>query len=425
MSLLPQRLRAASTMFRILLSYVQCATPLLRMQNVMWPQIFISFMEGLEYASIDIFALVPVDCAINQRLGYQIELLITIGLPIVSTCVLFVLTMIVVTFVEDCSCLGQGCRAWCRSVVQRGEMWDLLLLLYLLEYPLVARKSLATFNCVQYVDGSSILADDTTIVCYDSSWWQLAALSAASILIFCFGLPLSTWLLARAGHRGAPIRRRLVQSLTWLYDDECWFMESVELLRKFLLTGVVFLAWPGSRAQLLFALFVCLAGLALHLRIKPFRDPVCDILQGIALCQLLITYILALYFYVDSEDIDANPGAGQRWAGTVITALNCAALAYVVRTGLSGVRRLLYEMGGVRLSWENGRLVDLHPPKFVGKLRHASRLVRVRSFSALHDPFYCAPSFDLTSASLSMRTEPCWQMATTCSCRTIRSPRPR
>ena len=65
--LLVKRLVANSTIIRILLAYVQCVTIPLRFQNVVWPRLFASFLGVLEHATIDIFALVPAECAINQR----------------------------------------------------------------------------------------------------------------------------------------------------------------------------------------------------------------------------------------------------------------------------------------------------------------------------------------------------------------------
>ena len=152
-------------------------------------------------------------------------------------------------------------------------------------YPLIARKCLAAFNCVSF-DGLNLLADDTSVECFDTAWWQWASIAFVGIAAFCLGLPLATWMVARTGHHGTPVRRRLAHVLTWLYDDDYWFMESIDLLRKFLLTGVVLIAWPGTKLQLLFGILVCLAGLALHLRWKPFRDPACDVLQAIALLQV-------------------------------------------------------------------------------------------------------------------------------------------
>jgi hypothetical protein len=65
--LLPKRLVGASTMFRILIAYCQCMAVVLTLNNVAWPSGFVSFVEMLEVATIEIFALVPAECAMNTR----------------------------------------------------------------------------------------------------------------------------------------------------------------------------------------------------------------------------------------------------------------------------------------------------------------------------------------------------------------------
>jgi hypothetical protein len=67
LSLVPRHLAAASTMFRVLLGYCQCMAVLLTFDNVTWPRMFVSFIEVLEVATVEIFALVPAECSLGTR----------------------------------------------------------------------------------------------------------------------------------------------------------------------------------------------------------------------------------------------------------------------------------------------------------------------------------------------------------------------
>ena len=78
------------------------------------------------------------------------------------------------------------------------------------------------------------------------------------MIFFCLGLPFAIWSAARTSHEGSAAHRRLVHVLTWVYNDDCWYMESLDLLRKFALSGVVSITWRDERAQLLFGCFACL-----------------------------------------------------------------------------------------------------------------------------------------------------------------------
>jgi len=234
LSMLPRRLVAASTMFRILLAYCQCMAVVLTFDNVAWPPLFATFVEVLEVATIEIFALVPVECALSTRFGYGTELAITLSLPLVSAALLLSVTSVLML------CAGRydpfaGWRAFRRSVFECAEMWDVLIFLFLFEYPVIARKSLAVFDCVPH-DGETLLADDTSIGCYNQRWSLWALFAISGVVLFGLGLPLVLWLIVRSAHAASqPARRRMVQVLTWVYEDSCWYLESVDLLRKFML----------------------------------------------------------------------------------------------------------------------------------------------------------------------------------------------
>ena len=94
-----------------------------------------------------------------------------------------------------------------------------------------------------------MLAEDTSLVCGEGDWTSSALVALVAIGLFCFGLPFAFWSIARTGHSGSAAHRRLVHTLTWIYNDDCWFMESVDLMRKFFLTGLVPIVWRDQRAQ--------------------------------------------------------------------------------------------------------------------------------------------------------------------------------
>ena len=353
LSLLPKRLVSASTFVRILFGYVQCVTILLRFRNVQWPSRFVSFLEVLEYATIDIFALLPIACVNDEQLGFATELTITAALPLLSVLLLMVLTVLIVPCAGHISSCQSAEHLWA-ALLSRAELWDLVLFFFLFEYPVVARKTLATFDCLSLGDGVHLLADDTTVTCYDSQWWTSAVVAAAGVGLFCLGLPLATLLISRTSHRGSAAHRRLVHVLTWIYDDSCWYMESVDLMRKLLLTGVACVAWRDTRKQLFFGSLVCLLFLAVHLRLKPYRDPSCDTLHGIVMTQLLVTYMIGQLFYFDPEDaLAAAANAESDTIGDlVLLGTNSLAFLYLLFVDAGGIRHLAHEMSDVRLMWQ-------------------------------------------------------------------------
>ena len=94
------------------------------------------------------------------------------------------------------------------------------------------------------------------------------------------------WLIYRL--RESPDGRARVGMLLASYTPECWYFESVEMLRKFLLTSVVLVVAPNTRVQLWFGLVVSVGFMLLTATLRPYRDPLPALVQTLALLQVEI-----------------------------------------------------------------------------------------------------------------------------------------
>ena len=74
-SLVHARLITGGVIFRILLGYCQCLGMTRRYLRVVWPEKFLRFLEVLDQLTLEVFDLVPAECAIGHSLGYDIELI--------------------------------------------------------------------------------------------------------------------------------------------------------------------------------------------------------------------------------------------------------------------------------------------------------------------------------------------------------------
>ena len=77
------------------------------------------------------------------------------------------------------------------------------------------------------------------------------------------------------------------------------FFESVEMLRKFLLTSVVLVVAPNTRIQLWCGLVTSIAFLLLTNTLRPYRDPLPALVQTLALLQVAFNYASANLFFTD------------------------------------------------------------------------------------------------------------------------------
>ena len=66
-------------------------------------------------------------------------------------------------------------------------------------------------------------------------------------------------------------------------------MESVDLLRKFMMTGVINVFYAQTKAQIWFGVVVSLFFLLLHQNLKPFANPMCNAVQFAVHIQLVFT----------------------------------------------------------------------------------------------------------------------------------------
>ena len=322
----------------------------------------------MDIFSIDILTLVPAECAVGQRLGFHYELVVSLASPFVFLIVLLLLAVLVAPLADrPCS--------W-RSLSRWPQIWDLAVWLLLLMYPALSKKTLEIFDCMDAPEERRVMRADPATFC-DNEWYIWAGVAGGGAIIFGLGLPLLFYLFVRRLSRAKPdegdevdgaramARARLVQVLTKNYSSRCWYYESIELVRKFSLTGIISILAPQTRVQLWFGTMVCIAFLMLHMHLQPFRDPLCNLVQLATLVQLSFTYVSALLFYED--DVQAVRSEGELrdrlQLGWLMVIANCTALLIMAQASVRTMRRLVKEMREERLRWPDGSVVQLRPPQ--------------------------------------------------------------
>ena len=80
------------------------------------------------------------------------------------------------------------------------------------------------------------------------------------------------------------------------FDEQFWYFESVDMLRKLLCSSVVVVAYQGYDVQLWIATLLAVFFLVLYMVVQPYRDPVCAHVQTIAMAHLVLLYPSAMLF---------------------------------------------------------------------------------------------------------------------------------
>ena len=86
--------------------------------------------------------------------------------------------------------------------------------------------------------------------------------------------------------RSSLVCRHCIACVCLQYEYRCWYYESLELLRKLVLSSVVIFVLPGSVSQIAIGLLVSVASLVLHVGLAAFEEDSADNLQTLCLLQI-------------------------------------------------------------------------------------------------------------------------------------------
>ena len=110
----------------------------------------------------------------------------------------------------------------------------------------------------------------------------------------------------------------MVQHLGFLYsgyDPRYYYWESVELLRKLALTGLIIFVMPGSPSQLAVTCLIALVAIVLYGRMEPYLEGTDDTLQ--LLCQLQI-FLLSFAGLLLRINVTSEMGSSEDLLGSVL-----------------------------------------------------------------------------------------------------------
>ena len=338
------------TVVKILMSYCQMIYVFDVLDSVLWPSVFMSFINYLNIAlvvGVEAWLsrlLLPLSCTVGGLSAYT-WLLLTLVAPLVCA-VLFVALGYIATVIArrqaGDSTAGETNGANATGLVP--ALYTLHIWLILLLYPSLCRAIFSVFSCTQLGD-KYLLNSDTSLQCWVPAQYPWIVVSVVGMVVYAIGAPLVCFLLTqRWHHESKPEHRqqlgRRLALLVRSYGDDCWWFEAADLVRKLLLTSVVLLVAPGTRVQLWFGLLVSVAATLAMVAIKPYRDPVCQGLQTAAMLQVTFDYITANVFFVEpGQPVDQE--ATSSFLGPLLIIVNCAAFVGLLAVLLRGTHSTL------------------------------------------------------------------------------------
>ncbi|GMI41731.1 hypothetical protein TeGR_g2388 [Tetraparma gracilis] len=145
--------------------------------------------------------------------------------------------------------------------------------------PMLTTLIFSTFPCKTFDDGKRLLMADLSIDCDSATHQAYRDYAKSMVAVFVVGIPAMchTLLYVNRAKINRPLHiRNEDESIKFMhflwehYQPQCWWMETVEMARRIMMTGGLVLILRGSAEQIILAVIVSVASVRIVARNKPF-----------------------------------------------------------------------------------------------------------------------------------------------------------
>eukprot|EP00004_Rigifila_ramosa_P017414 TRINITY_DN4238_c0_g1_i8.p1 TRINITY_DN4238_c0_g1~~TRINITY_DN4238_c0_g1_i8.p1 ORF type:complete len:1785 (-),score=403.12 TRINITY_DN4238_c0_g1_i8:23-5290(-) len=287
--------KGASIVLKIAFNFVQMIS-FIGAFDVLWPQELAPFFQITQGATLTL-NIVSLDCASNPT--FYARLIAMFFLPLVILAVVatvyFVFPVVRRAVTREAG-LFEAPTPHTLAAFQRSLMFSLYL-----AHPAIVRMALLTFGCTS-VGKKSYLTVDFRLECDTAEHNRYVIASALYLIFYCGGLAvLAVYKLFVHRHEiaNALSDEGAVAKYRFLVDGytlpQFFFWEAAMVIRKLL---VVFFGVVLSPIQQLFwGLLLLMTSLTAHMLLKPFREPVFNMLETLSLFACTVTLLFGVLFY--------------------------------------------------------------------------------------------------------------------------------
>ncbi|CAN0093601.1 unnamed protein product, partial [Hapterophycus canaliculatus] len=329
------------TSIKIVLVAWQIVTQFSSVVNVVYPDVYESFLSVLNLVNVDLGFILSVACVVNTNF-YGRLFFVTIS-P------LFVFGALAATYA-----VSRSRNRHSPSGMQAAKSKHLSIALFIMfvVYSSVSFNIFQTFVCETLDDGVEYLRADYSLTCSTGVHTAMMVYAGLMILVYPVGIPAvyAWWLLSnrhdlvKVGAPGA----RLVGALDHLqpmrdlwapYKPRRFYFEVLECGRRIALTGLAVFLLPGSAAQVAIEVLLAAVFIGVSDVLSPFVDPFDGWLYRTGGWIIFLSMYLALLLKVDASDEDSQ--SQKAFAEVLIVAHVGMVLVVVLQAVLSVKRNLV------------------------------------------------------------------------------------
>jgi len=262
-----------------------------------------------------------------------------------------------------------------------------MLKLAFLAYPLVTQHAFEAFSCFEFTNGAWLKAD-VLIECYTPDHDEAKALAWAAIIVYPIGLLMLNGGLLFAARRAIRCNDPTTLSCATAflhrdYDKDFFWWELVEMLRRFVLVGLLVLA-QGSIMQIIMGTLLAAAFLLFQVQASPYVVLADDFLASACSFALVAVFVLSYAFksyeLVGLPEIESKMSIEQ----SDYYIINQSRLAFVMVACILGTLLLSLALFAVQVVAEGRRLRREVRARMARRLRYLAddREVMVRRLPA-------------------------------------------
>jgi hypothetical protein len=293
-----ERKREVTTKIKIVVVTTQVVSAIPTAVGVTPPPSLYNFFDIFHFLSFNYATIIPFGCSISYDY-VDVLLATTIG-PIVIALMIWIASAVESYWYVSGRDTKEG-----RGEETQTRYYQYFLYLTYLVLPSVTVEIFGMFPC-QIVDAIEedqyYLRNDLSISCSSERYTTGVTIAAIMIVVYPFGIPLMYWwqlfryrdlirhrLDGNCGGRLKDVAAKygfLYES----YEPRFWYWESVEAIRRIVLTGVVSVLSPLSSTQSVFGMILALIYIGLYGQLKPYEDDNVDRLAFVGQYQIFLTF---------------------------------------------------------------------------------------------------------------------------------------
>ena len=259
--------------------------------------------------NVKVLQLVPLGCFIDT--SFHRSLVAETVVPVLISVIIVLLTLV----------RSRLARTNADAAQIRKDGFSMFLALTYLIFSSVSTRIFLTFRCEAYGDDpTNYLVADLSIDCDGEEHVKYKSYAWVMMIVYPFGITaLYSALLVSNRSKLASGEAEHLAFLTEMYTKKAWWFEIAECVRRLSMTGLLVFVSPGTSAQIVTALLLCIVGIEMYSLFEPFATLEDQALAKVSSWAIFATLFGALLVKLEAFE---EKGAGKDVLGVVLIFMN-------------------------------------------------------------------------------------------------------